>query len=128
MSGKILALTDVLGNSVKFILMPGQRNDIMGVQELICDVRFGALLADKAFDANWLVEDLKSRGVQVVISQRLKRKTPLEIDLEVYKWRHLIENFFGKLKQSKRIAMRSDKTDSSFAAAIHLAAAVINSR
>ena len=53
---------------------------------------------------------------------------PLEIDLEVYKWRHLIENFFCKLKEFKRIAMRSDKTDSSFAAMIYLAAGVINSR
>lgn len=70
----------------------------------------------------------KARGVQVVISQRPKRQTPLEIALEVYKWRHLIENFFGKLKDSKRIAMRSDKADSSFAAAIHLAAAVIHTR
>ncbi|HEY3624222.1 MAG TPA: transposase, partial [Roseiarcus sp.] len=40
----------------------------------------------------------------------------------------LIENFFGKLKEFKRIAMRADKTDASFAALIHLAAAVINSR
>ncbi len=39
-----------------------------------------------------------------------------------------IENFFGKLKEFKRIAMRSDKTDQSFAAMIHLAAAVIHSR
>jgi len=46
----------------------------------------------------------------------------------MYKWRHLIENFFGKLKEFKRIAMRADKTDSSFTAIIHLAAAVINSR
>lgn len=53
---------------------------------------------------------------------------PLEIDLEVYKWRHLIENFFCKLKEFKRIAMRSDKTDNSFAAMIYLAAGVINSR
>ena len=52
----------------------------------------------------------------------------VEIDLEVYKWRHLIENFFCKLKEFKRIAMRSDKTDSSFAAMIYLAAGVINSR
>ena len=57
-----------------------------------------------------------------------QRRSPLEIDLEVYKWRHLIENFFGKLKEFKRIAMRSDKTDSSFSAAIYLAAAVINGR
>ncbi|MCO6419943.1 IS5/IS1182 family transposase, partial [Siccirubricoccus sp. KC 17139] len=46
----------------------------------------------------------------------------------VYMWRHLIENFFCKLKEFKRIAMRSDKTDHSFSAMIHLAAAVIHSR
>ena len=39
-----------------------------------------------------------------------------------------IENFFAKLKEFKRIAMRADKTDQSFSAMIHLAAAVINSR
>src|SRR5229473_2160540 len=50
------------------------------------------------------------------------------IDAEIYKWRHLIENFFCKLKEFKRIAMRADKTDQSFAANIHLAAALINSR
>ena len=50
------------------------------------------------------------------------------IDEEMYKWRHLIENFFGRLKEFKRIAMRADKTDQSFASMIHLAAAVINSR
>ena len=125
---KILALTDALGNLVKFILMPGQRHDITGVKELIADVRFDALLADKAFDANWLIEELNRRGAQVVISQMPRRRSPLEIDPEVYKWRHLIENFFGKLKEFKRIAMRSDKTDTSFSAVIHLAAAVINSR
>ncbi|MDI4235566.1 transposase, partial [Bradyrhizobium sp. Arg237L] len=47
---------------------------------------------------------------------------------DIYKWRHLIENFFGKLKEFKRIAMRSDKTDSSFEAMIYLATAVIHSR
>ena len=46
----------------------------------------------------------------------------------MYKWRHLIENFFCKLKEFKRIALRADKTDHSFAAMIYLTAAVINSR
>ena len=44
------------------------------------------------------------------------------------KWRHLIENFFAKLKEFKRIAMRADKTDQSFSAMIHILAAVISSR
>ena len=45
----------------------------------------------------------------------------------MYKWRHLIENFFRKLKEFHRIATRYDKTDTSFHAAIHLVAAVIDS-
>jgi transposase len=121
-------LTDALGNLVRFTLMPGQRNDIMGVEALIAGMNFGALLADKAFDANWLIEALAQRNARVVISQMPQRRAPVAIDLEMYKWRHLIENFFGKLKEFKRIAMRSDKTDASFSAVIYLAAAIINSR
>ena len=52
---------------------------------------------------------------------------PIAIDDEMYKWRHLIENFFCKLKEFKRAAMRSDKTDQSFAAMVYLSAAVITS-
>jgi len=128
MSTKILALTDALGNLVRFVLLPGQRYDTVGVAPLIEGVSFEALLADKAFDANWIIAELNGRGAKIVISQRPKRKAPLEIDREIYKWRHLIENFFCKLKEFKRIAMRSDKTDQSFSSMIYLAAAVINSR
>jgi transposase len=125
---KILALTDALGNLVRFVLLPGQRHDTVGVAPLIQGVEFEGLIADKAFDANWIVDALNDRGAKIVISQTPQRKTPLDIDLEVYKWRHLIENFFCKLKEFKRIAMRSDKTDTSFEAMIHLSAALINSR
>ena len=61
-------------------------------------------------------------------AQHPRRASPLPLDADLYKWRHLIDNFFCKLKEFKRIAMRADKTDQSFAANIHLAAAVINSR
>ena len=125
---KILALTDALGNLVRFILLPGQRYDTIGVTPLIKDLEFDGLIADKALDANWIIAELNERGAKVVISQRSKRAAPLDIDLEVYKWRHLIENFFCKLKEFKRVAMRSDKTDTSFAAMIHIGAAIINSR
>jgi len=108
--------------------LPGQRYDTVGVAPLIDGVEFGALLADKAFDSDWIIAELNERGAKAVISQHPRRAQPLEIDKEIYKWRHLIENFFGKLKEFKRIAMRADKTDQSFSAMIHLAAAVINSR
>jgi transposase len=123
-----VALTDALGNLVRFTLLPGQRHETIGVAPLIEGVAFGALIADKAFDANWIIQAMDERGAAVVISQHPKRREPREIDRELYTWRHLVENFFGKLKEFKRIAMRADKTDQSFAALIYLCAAVINSR
>ncbi len=128
MTTKILALTDALGNLVRFRLMPGNRYDSVEVPPLIDGVEFEGLIADKAFDSNALVAELNDRGAAVVISQHPARSLKLKIDLEIYKWRHLIENFFCKLKEFKRIAMRACKTDQSFAAMIYLAAAVINSR
>ena len=65
--------------------------------------------ADKAFDVDWLIEILKDQGMQVVISQKSKRRASLAIDLKVYQWRHLIENFFCKPKEYKCIALRSAK-------------------
>ncbi len=128
MTTKILALTDALGNLVRFVLLPGHRFDTLGVPPLIDGMSFDALIADKAFDSNPIVADLNERGAKVVISQHQRRTKKLPLDREMYKWRHLVENFFAKLKEFKKIAMRADKTDQSFAAAIHLAAAVINSR
>jgi transposase len=125
---KILALTDALGNLVRFVLLPGQRYDTVGVAPLIKDIEFGGLIADKAFDSNWIIEDMNERGAQIVISQHPRRIQPLNIDAEIYKWRHLIENFFCKLKEFKRIALRSDKTDESFKAMIYISSAIINSR
>jgi transposase len=113
---------------VRFVLLPGHRFDTIGVPPLIDGLSFGALIADTAFDSNAIMADLDERGAKVVIAPHPRRTQKLPLDAEMYKWRHLIENFFGKLKEFKRIAMRADKTDSSFAAAIHLAAAVINSR
>jgi len=128
MTTKILALTDALGNLVRFILLPGHRFDSIGVPPLIDGLAFAGLIADKAFDSNALVAELNERGAKIVISPHPRRAASLPIDAELYRWRHLIENFFCKLKEFKRIAMRSDKTDESFSALIYLAGAVINSR
>ena len=128
MTTKILALTDALGNLVRFVLLPGHRFDTVGVAPLIEGVEFAALLGDKAFDSDWILAELDARGSLAVISQHSRRISPRPVDVNIYRWRHLIENFFCKLKEFKRIAMRSDKTDQSFSAMIHLAAAIIHSR
>ncbi len=95
--------------------------DTVGVAPLIDGLAFAGFIADKAFASNSIIADLNERGAKIVISQHPRRASPLPIDAEIYKWRHLIENFFCKLKEFKRIAMRADKTDQSFAANIHLA-------
>jgi transposase len=113
---------------VRFHLLPGNRYDTIGVVPLIEDIDFDAILADKAFDANWIIDKMNERGAKIVISQRPNRLEPLQIDEEIYKWRHLIENFFAKLKEFKAIAMRCEKTDQNFNAMIYACAAVINLR
>jgi transposase len=113
---------------VRFVLLPGQRHDTVGLPPLLDGIVFDALIADTAFDSNAIIADLNARGAKVVIAQHPRRIRPFAIDKEMYKWRHLIENFFCKLKEFKRIALRADKTDQSFAAMIHIASAMIHSR
>jgi transposase len=76
---------------------------------LIEGVEFNALIADKAFDSDAIIVKSNARGAKIVISQHPRRSKPLAIDAEIYKWRHLIENLFGKLKEFKRIALRAEK-------------------
>ena len=108
--------------------MPGQAHDLRETDTLIRDLTAGHLLADRAFDANWLRNDLTDRGITPIIPPKSNRKLRAEFDKETYKWRHLIENYFGKLKENRGIAMRSCKTDQSFTAFISIAATIIQTR
>ena len=109
-------------------MTPGQAHDLRATPDLIGDLAAGCLLADRAFDANWLRTALTEREIVPVIPPKSNRRLPPEFDKETYKWRHLIENYFAKLKENRGIAMRSCKTDQSFAAFISLAATVIQLR
>lgn len=113
---------------VRFNLLPGYRYDTIGVAPLIEGIEFDAILSDKAFDSNWIIEEMNARGTKIIISQRPQRICPLQIDTEEYKWRHLIENFFAKIKEFKAVAMRCEKADRNFKAMIYACAADINSR
>ena len=87
--------------------------------EPLVSVEFEALIADKAYDSNELRAQLQACGAMVVIPPRANRVEVIEYDSEMYKWRHLVENFFCKLKNFRRVAMRFEKTDVSYAAMIH---------
>ena len=108
--------------------MPGQAHDLRAVPDLIDGLNAGYMLADRAFDADWLRMDLIQKGITPVIPPKSNRRFPATFDKETYKWRHLIENYFGKLKENRGIAMRSCKTDQSFKAFISIGATLIHIR
>jgi transposase len=115
-----------LGNPVLFFLTPGQACDLDGADVLLPQVQAQAVLADKAYDAQERVIDLlQQRDIEVVIPPKKNRKDQRPYDEVLYKARHLIENFFSKLKQFRAIATRYDKRAVNFLGAIHLAASVI---
>jgi transposase len=126
LSTKIHATTDALGNPTGFMLTPGQAHDLQGADGLLPDLEADVLLADKAYDANERVLGLLQKaGKTAVIPPKRTRKEQRDYDKELYKARHLIENFFCKLKQYRAIATRYDKTARNFLAAVYLAAAVV---
>jgi transposase len=89
-------------------------------------IKADAVLADKAYDADERVRDkLKENEVLAVIPPKQNRIEPASYDKELYKARHLIENFFAKLKQYRAIATRYDKTARNFLGGIYAVAAVI---
>lgn len=126
MSTKIHTLVDALGNPLRFFLTPGQAHDLEGSDALLPQMQANILLADKAFDADErVIKPLLAAGKTFVIPPKSNRKTPRPFDSEIYKARHLIENFYCRLKQFRAIATRYDKTAQNFLAAIHLVAAII---
>jgi len=118
-------VVDALGNPISFFLTGGQAHDLVGADQLLPNVQADAVIADKAFDADKrVIEPLAAAGKTAVIPSKANRQVARDYDRDLYKARHLIENFFAKLKQFRAIATRYDKTKRNFLGAIHLAAAV----
>ena len=123
---KIHATCDALGNPLEFYLSPGQTHDLQGADALLPEIKAEAVIADKAYDADERVRHkLAEKGCVAVIPSKSNRIHAVEYDTELYKARHLIENFFAKLKQYRAIATRYDKTAQNFLGAIYVAAIVI---
>ncbi len=72
------------------------------------------LLADKGYDADFILADLEARGVAAVVPAKRNRKVQPVIDGHIYALRNLVERCFSKLKHSRRLATRYDKTADSF--------------
>ncbi len=125
MSTKIHAAGDALGNPVRLIGSPGQRNDIAFAHDLIDGFAAGATIADKGYDADHLCDKIAETGGRVVIPPKRNRTIKRAYDTELYKERNIIERFFNKLKQFRRVATRYDKLLKNFMGFVKLAAIAI---
>ena len=126
MSTKINATVDAAGQPTGFTLTPGQACDLDGADILLPQIEADIVIADKGFDADErVIAPLAKAGKSIVIPPKANRKHKREYDKELYKARHLIENFFAKLKQFRAVATRYDKRAINFLAGIYLASIVI---
>jgi transposase len=124
MSTKIHALVDALGNPLRFILTPGQVNDITQAEELIAELPADHVLADKGYDSKALRETILNQGAVPVIPPR-KTSPQVPCDFALYCERNLVERFFLKIKHFRRIATHYDQTPRAFLSILCLISAFI---
>ena len=106
LSTKIHATVDALGNPLRWILTGGQAADITQAADLIADLPTTAVMAEKGYDADALIALIQQRGAKAVIPPRSNRIEQRDYDHHLYKDRNLVERFFARLKQFRRIATR----------------------
>lgn len=122
---KIHAAVDALGNPVRTILTAGQEAYITQAEALIAGFAADTVLADKGYDADAFVAKIESQGAHAAIPPRSNRIEQRSVDWCLYKDRNLVERFFNRLKQFRRVATRYDKLDTSFLSFIFLACSII---
>ena len=114
-----------LGLPVTVVLTPGQAADVTQAEALLEGVPAEVVIGDKGYDSDELVKAIQARGAEAVIPPRRNRKEPRGYDRERYKDRNLVERFFSKAKQFRRVATRYEKTARNFLAFVHLASITI---
>ena len=105
---------------VRAIITAGTVADCTQAIGLIDGFTAQALLADKGYDSNAILERAVSQGMEPVIPPKKNRIERREYDEELYKLRHLVENAFLHLKRWRGIATRYAKNSASFLAAVHI--------
>ena len=124
-STKIHVTVDGLGNPLRLQLTAGQRHDIIKAHDLIVDLDFDYLIADRSYGAQDFVDELTANGTEPVIPPRQNAKAPREYDVWRYRERHLIECFIGKIKHFRRVFSRFDKLARRYLGFLQLASVLI---
>jgi transposase len=122
---KVHACVDALGNPIRLIVTAGQVADVTQGAALVTGIPTEAVIADKGYDSDELVATIEITGAEAVIPPRSNRNRPRKVDWHRYKARNLVERFFNRLKQFRRLATRYDKLAKRFNAFLHIAGAYI---
>ena len=124
---KIHTLVDALGNPTKVDLSPGNINDCTIAVEMLSGITFtgSVVLGDKAYGTLEIRQHIENQGVTYCIPPKSNAVDPWECDYYHYKERHVIEYFYNKLKQYRRVATRYDKLSRSFLSFVLLASIII---
>lgn len=125
LSTKIHAAVEALGNPLRLRLTAGQIADITEAAALVEGIEAQSVIADKGYDANAFVDTIEAQGAQAVIPPRGNRLTQRTYDRHLYKDRNLVERFFCRLKQFRRVATRYEKLAQNFMSMLNLASAYI---
>ena len=128
---KIHAVVEGLGNLAGFVLTAGNVNDCTQAETLLdeaevkADGKIETVTADKGYDSQAIVNRIEALGAKTVIPQLTNRKETRPVDWAQYKNRNLVERFFARIKQFRRIATRYDKLVERFRSFVELAAAYV---
>jgi transposase len=110
------------GLPIRLALTPGQASDKEAAVPMIASLnRTRDLVADRGYDAQYLLDLARTRGATAHIPTQRDRKVQRSVDKTVYRCRNLVERFFSKLKHFRRVATRFDKLARNYLAAVALA-------
>jgi transposase len=120
------ALVTSRGDVVRYTLTGGQVGDITQAIGLVGQGGDHSLVGDRAYDSEAFVAHVRGEGMAAIIPSRARRKAPRPLDRSAYAVRNVIERFFGRIKQFRRVATRYDKTTPSYAGQVSLATALVS--
>ena len=104
-------------------ITPGPDSDYTGYDLVMADnlPQPAVLVADSGYDSDNIREDIESRNALPMIPMRKNRRVRKAVDMTIYTLRNRVERCFNKLKNSRRLATRYDKTADSFLSFVDVA-------
>lgn len=124
-STKIHLTVDALGNPLRLLLTAGQTSDATQAIALLEGFDFEAVLADRGYDTDAILDFIANHNAQAIIPAKKNRTVQRETDWHTYKERHLVECFINKIKHFRRIFSRFEKYASRYMAFLSFASALI---